>query len=281
MIVYIASYPRSGNSLTQNTLEAFFERPLTVVYGGSHKADHYAAGGAKFVKNWRAPSARPRLQRLVDLLRHRVTGDPLARWSVRYDLAVPPYTRNCRYLLPGCLDILTPTVRRRLANEESVHFIKTHEPPYEDYYAGEHVVLAVRHPALVFLSYREFVRSFHKLECTLDQVIEGDVPFGSWAAWHAPWSHASLDFSRQFLISRFEDVLRSPLDFCSRVASLTGLEFNPNRSRASFEELHARAPDHIRSGKVDGWHAEYTRAQLARIAELHGGVISRFGLSDT
>ena len=55
MIIYIASYPRSGNSLTQLTITTYFERPITALNPQSKKAEYYAAGKAEFVKNWRSP----------------------------------------------------------------------------------------------------------------------------------------------------------------------------------------------------------------------------------
>ena len=153
MIIYIASYPRSGNSLTQKTITTYFERPITALTPKSKCAEFYANGGASFIKNWRYNvqpiSGNDKIWQLLwNKLNKRIFKIyDLNKWIALYDLDVPPYSKNCRFLLPGCGNVLTPKNRKLLAADLNSHiFIKTHELPFKNYFEGEYVIQPIRHP---------------------------------------------------------------------------------------------------------------------------------------
>ncbi|NEO14139.1 MULTISPECIES: sulfotransferase domain-containing protein [unclassified Moorena] len=277
MIIYIASYPRSGNSLTQQTIQTFFERPMTVVYGGSRKPETYASGAVNFIKNWRWPKDKTISKSLWGKLHAQINKNNLENWIALYDLNVPPYTKDCRYLLPGCLSVLTPKNRQKLAAEESPFFIKTHELPYQEYFEGEYVILAVRHPGSVLWSYFNFIKDFWQDVKTLDEVIRGEVTFGSWSEWYQSWNQAIPSLNDRLLRLRFEDVLADRRRACQQIKALISLDYNPSKQELSFEELHKKDPQHIRSGKANGWEKYYTDNQLSLLWELHSATMQQFG----
>ena len=66
------------------------------------------------------------------------------------DLSVPPHTKNCRYLLPGCKNVLTPENLQLLTGDRNSQMtIKIHEPPFSEYFAGEYAIQPIRHPGAV------------------------------------------------------------------------------------------------------------------------------------
>ncbi len=129
MIIYIASYPRSGNSLTQRTIITYFERPITAINPKSTKAEFFANGGASFIKNWHynvqpTPNNHRVWQKLWNKLNDRIFKIyDINKWIALYDLNVPPYSEKCRYLLPGCKNVLTPKNRQLLAADPQLSYL--------------------------------------------------------------------------------------------------------------------------------------------------------------
>lgn len=277
MLIYVSSYPRSGNSLMQNLIGICFERPITGVETKS-KLIH-----TKYTKNWRyngqpLSSDQAELQLLAfNLSKQFFKKHNLNKWIVLYDLDVPPYTKNCRCLLPGCQSVLTPTNRQKLADDENYFFVKTHGIPYEKYFDNEYVIQIVRHPTLVFDSYLYFINGNGNQAMTLDEVITGKVPYGSWSEWHQKWEQAKSSLNGKFLRLRFEDILSDTHKACDQIKALINLDYNPAKELTSFEELHQRNPNYYRSGKTDGGKKLYSPNQMRLIQELHSVTMEQFG----
>ena len=179
MLVYLASYPRSGNSLLQRIIAGAFWR-LTAEVKVSPRKDLPLAPA----KGWEKSRPDP------------ADGDAplvgaLAGWLIRYRREAPGEPMHWGLQLAP-QKLLTPEDRRRLAAHDELFLIKTHHPPFEAYAPGERVVQVVRSPGPVLRSY------FRLLEAqaagagqdapTLDEVIAGQTPFGSWSDYHAAWS---------------------------------------------------------------------------------------------
>ena len=290
MIIYIASYPRSGNSLTQRTIITYFERPITALNHKSRKAEFFANGGAYFVKNWRynvQPNSGNKQiwQILWDKLNNRIFKIyDLNKWIALYDLDVPPYNKNCRYLLPGCKNVLTPKNRKLLAADLNSHiFIKTHELPFKNYFEGEYVIQPIRHPGAVLWSYFNLIKANYKgrydntAAITLEKVIRGRTNAGSWSNYHQIWSQAIPLLNGRFIRIPFEDLLSDPFTACDQISATIGLGYNPDNKMPSFEELHKKAPHHFRAGKATGWKENFTFDQIQLLEKLHGETMQELG----
>jgi hypothetical protein len=271
MIIYVASYPRSGNSLTQNLIQTFFERPITTDdqgsrSKGSQKAKTYASGTVPFITNWRWPNGNSNPPSRWDKLQARILNNNLDRWIALYDLNVSPYTKNCRYLLPDCLRVLTPKNRQKLAVDNSQFFIKTHQPPYQEYFQGEYVIQPIRHPGAVLWSYFNLQKVYGNTTISLEKVIRNK----SWSNYHRTWSQVIPSLKGRFIRLHFEDTLSNSLEVCNQISTMTNLEYNPDNTMPSFEKLNKKEPNHFRAGKVNDWEKNYTHDQMQLLDEFHG-----------
>ena len=283
MIIYIASYPRSGNSLTQNMIQTFFERPITTDDQGSRgkgsqKPYSYASGAFPFIVNWRWPNNNSHPPSRWDKLQARTLNNNLSRWIALYDLNVPPYNKNCRYLLPDCSKVLTPKNRQQLAGEDSHFFIKTHRPPFQEYFEGEYVLQPTRHPGAVLWSYFNLIKAnYEDSTISLEKVIRGKVGFGSWSNYHQTWNQAIPLLNGRLIRVRFEDILLEPLQVCAQISATTGLKYNSSKKMSSFAELNKENPNHFRAGQAKGWEEHYTDSQIQLLQNIHGSTMEQLG----
>ena len=285
MIIYIASYPRSGNSLTQRTIITHFERPITALNPKSRRAEFYAKGGEGLVKNWRCNARRTSNKEEIWLVLWNKLNDKifkrydLNKWIALYDLNVAPYSKNCRFLLPGCKNVLTPKNRQILAADRNSHiFIKTHQLPYKKYFEGEYVIQPIRHPGAVLWSYYNLIKAEHiDTAITLEQVIEGKVITGSWSNYHQKWSQAIPLLNGRLIRIRFEDLIVDQIKACERISEIIGLRYNQANKMPSFEELRKKDPHHFRAGKATGWEEHYTDKQIQLLRKIHGSTMQQLG----
>jgi hypothetical protein len=278
MIVYIASYPRSGNSLTQNIIQTFFERPITTddqgTRGkGSEKAKTYASGTIPFITNWRWPNDNSQQPSRWDKLQAQILRNNLSRWIALYDLNVPPYTKDCLYLLSDCSRVLTAKNRQQLAGEDCYFFIKTHRLPFKKYFEGEYVIQPIRHPGAVLWSFF----NLKKVNGDATIFLEEEIRVSSWSTYHQAWNQAIHLLNGRLIRIRFEDVLLHPLQACAQISATIGLEYNPANTMPSFEELNQKDPKHFRAGQANGWEEHYTCKQIQLLKNLHGSTMQQLG----
>ena len=168
MIVYLASYPRSGNSWVRRLLRNQFRYLNTAIHGEPGPQRENFLNGEWHLEGY---------FRLVDY-------PPVA--------ADQPFGRYARtdgdhatrlLLMPGCQRRLEDVgFRREVAAMPEVVFLKSHLPPYADYFPGESVVQPVRHPGAALWSYYHFLRDVRDRAVTLEAVIAGAEGFGCWSA---------------------------------------------------------------------------------------------------
>lgn len=285
MIIYLSSYPRSGNSLIQNLISNFFARPITG-FDLTNKLIKPNVTKNWYYNNQPLTQSHEEIELLVSKLNQRVLSRlnkyifrkyDLNQWIIKYDLAVPPYTENLLCLLPGCRNILTPQNRQKLAADSNYFFIKTHDIPFPQYFQNEYVIQITRHPSLVFDSYFHYLKKHSDENQTLNNVISGKVYCGSWSKWHQDWDETMSDFSKQFLRLRFEDILSDTLKTCEQIKALINLDYDSSKQLVSFEELNKRNPDYFRSGKTKSTGITYHQDQLDFIQKLHGATLTKLG----
>lgn len=262
MIVYLASYPRSGSALMQSLVSQGFQHPPTSLYRHNVPA---VPTKLTWATNWRVGKDIPLHLRLMRpwLLWNE--------WIALYDLNVPPYTKNNRYLTSGTRNVLKKQMRLRLSLEKTVYFIKTHEMPFKRYLKGERVVQIVRHPGPVMRSYYNLKANNPKsnIHYTADEIIEGKVRYKTWSEYHQRWHQAAEEMGDQYERVYFEEVTQNPLVFYEAVHRLTGLPYTMPENQVRFEDLKSRSKVYYAFGSNKDWEKHFTPEQVARIYALN------------
>jgi hypothetical protein len=249
VLVHLASYPRSGNTWLRNLIEFYFDRRVSSLYAEGQ--DNFAVEGNG--KN--------------DLF-------------VAYrNLFAPIKTR--KKLMNDIGEIFSSDLRGLLINLDDHFFVKTHELPYERFIPGEAVVYIVRHPAATIWSYYNYLLD-QKTEgsdsLTLDDVIWGRVPFGSWSAHVEAWLKAGATLGSRFLLISYETLGTDENKMCQQLSQLTGL---PRQgfigTFPSFEHWHQQSPKFYREGETKEWRRGLSAEQMDLISQLHGETARKLG----
>ena len=258
VLIYISSYPRSGNTWVRILIRHYFDRRSSSIYP--------------------EPTGDPNLVQDED----GSFGPAFSEYQTQY----PPITTR-RRLVNGCGPILTEELRRHLGASDEHFFLKTHELPYEKYCDGECVIHLVRHPGAVFWSYYNYLLDFEVTSpnLTKEDVIKGQVPFGSWSEYTERWLECGEVLGDRFLIYSYEQLSCGEAEFCEKVSSLTGLPIRREiGSYPPFEHWRDRfSPKLFRSGKVDEWKSHLSGSQLELVKRLHNSTVEKLGyeLDDT
>lgn len=241
MLIYLATYPRSGHAILKDTLYANWR---LITANGYDDAGVY--GAANDVRESNDP----------DLFSYRG-----AESERRHLLRSPALPR------------LTSALRERLAADTEPFFVKTHELPPEGFFPGEGAIQIVRHPAAAIVSQWRLHRATNDASPPLAHFSEGSDTSGRWDRYHDAWMNSAIPLSRV----RYEDVLDEPLSLVETIASFCGL-ISPDVPRfVSMEEAKSRNPIRNPGEGVDGWKDQITVGELIRIWNRHKGVAKTFG----
>jgi hypothetical protein len=251
VLIYLSSYPRSGNTWVRQLVRHYF--------------------------GYQAASIYPELQGAPNL---EVRADGTYDLFSEYDVPYPPGTIR-RMLMNACGPVLSEQLRQELGQSQEVFFLKTHELPFKRYFEGEYVLHIMREPGAVFWSYYNFLRnnepSFYA-NLSLNKVIKGRVPFGSWSEHAREWLAAGEQLGARFSLYTYEDLSEKPEPtFCDHVTAFTGVPYRmTKRPLPKLEHWHEQAPTLYRKEKSAEWKSHFTAAQLHRILKYHGPMIRYF-----
>lgn len=273
-LVWLASYPKSGNTWVR-LLFAAWKTPD----GRDLDLDHLAGS--------RHAAARDLFDEVLGVESSELTPEEIA--GLRPELYRELASRG-----PGPL-VLKVHDAWHLAPDGSPLF-----PPE----ITRAVVYVVRDPRAVAPSFADHFRV--GLDRALARMADPDYalgvsrdglghqlpqPLGSWSQHVESWlDHSGLPVHRV----RYEDLHRAPEETFSGLLQACGLPVEPERVaravwQAAFERVQAQearggfrerlpgAKRFFRQGKTDGWRAELTPAQVARIEADHGPVMTRLG----
>ena len=251
-MIYLSSYPRSGNTWMRHLIRHYFDRRSASLY--------------------REEKGAPNLLKNED----GSFGPAFSEYQTQY----PPITTRLR-LVNRCGPILSKQLRCHLGASDEHFFLKTHELPYERYFNGECIIHLVRHPGAVFWSYYNYIRDNEPEvapNLTIEDVTKGQVPFGSWNKHNERWLECGKALGDRFLIFSYEQLASGEAKFCEKVSSLTGLPIRRDvGSFPRFEHWHRTAPALFRRGKVEEWKSHLSESQLELIELLHGSIMDKLG----
>ena len=272
-IVWLASYPKSGNTWTRAFL---------------HKLVHVTSGEVQ-------------TQRINELNQFSMTSAAKALFDEILGYSVTDKQLDQIAAARG-------RVQQRLADPvEGLIFVKTHQAlaidrghPTINFSVTAGAIYIVRNPLDVAISYA------HHLGRSIDEAInlinsknaETSVSekqvyelYGSWSQHVLSWTRKP---HRAIYVMRYEDMLGEPQKTFGALAD--HLLFKPSDSeladaikRSSFEQLREqeekdgfrerpeKAERFFREGRAGQWKEVLTPAQVKRIVDAHGAQMARFG----
>lgn len=269
-IIWLASYPKSGNTWTRVFLHNF-------IWQKDEAQDINAMG--KLTSTDNAPEwYRPFIDK------------PQEEWTHADIAAARPQAHK---LIHDTAD--------------GFIFLKTHSalvshlgvPLITAQYTAA-AIYVVRNPLDVAISYA------HHLDASIDETIELMGEQGRWIDSHkggvyqimGSWSENVGTWTRSerpsLLVMRYEDMLAKPTQTFTRLVQWLSLPPDPVRlkralDRSSFEALKRQeeekgyverpktAQSFFREGKAGQWRKVLSPTQVARIVARHGGQMDRFG----
>ena len=219
MILWLASWPRSGNTLLRMCLEQAFGLDSYSRYNDERDLGANA--------------------RVADAVGHHA-------WSGSFDEFRASAARDARWVP-----------------------IKTHHLPDDDAPA----IYVIRDGRSACVSYLHYLEHFGSGPVTLEDVIIGATPFGSWSEHVEAWRPLERP---KTLVVRYESLCEEPQAAIEAIAELIGVAPRA-RFENQFAEMQALLPTFFRSGKDAGNVAEFPADLLPLFDLLHGEVQQGLG----
>jgi hypothetical protein len=184
-------------------------------------------------------------------------------------------------LVNDCGSLLSPELRQQLGQSQERFFLKTHDLPFREYFAGEHVIHVMREPGPLFWSYYNYLRKNEPAyaHVSLNKVIKGRVPFGSWSDHTQAWIGKRDELGERFMLYSYERLsTEEETQFCDQVARFIGVPTaRTKRPLPPLEHWHQQAPTLYRKEQQAVWKPHFSPAQLHRIRSLHGKTMQQLG----
>jgi hypothetical protein len=220
VLVWLASYPRSGNTLARQVLRQVF--------------------GLESYSQYNDPKdigERPDVAAAVG--------------HVRFESPWPEF-------IAAAHEAAEPVV------------VKTHHPPQDDAAA----IYVVRDGRAAVVSFYHLLHDLRRRDdVTIERVIDGDTPFGSWSDHLDAWQ--PFDRPRTLLV-RFEDLLAKPAEVVAAMAGLLGVA--PKGTwRNQTDRLQGMFPEFFRGGSDARNIGELSAPQAALFWGRHAGWMERLG----
>lgn len=269
-ILWIASYPKSGNTWVRAFLQNYIEDPN-----------------------------RPRdINRLHEQFVDEVK-------SYRYQAFIPDSKKTTDLSLEEVCAI-RPMVQAQMAAEApATQFVKTHNfqgeykgYPLHNWQVSSGAIYILRNPLDVAVSLKHyFDYSYDEAIAYMSEDMAGtpnepdNVPqvVSSWSQHVASWTQGG----RNLLVLRYEDLLAQPQKYFKKIESLLGVKKNTKRltkaikfssfnqlkkqeQAVGFAEKHEDAGLFFRQGQSGQWREQLTESQIKTIIENHREQMERF-----
>lgn len=242
MIVYVATWPRCGNSVLRDLFWLNWEATVTDPY---------------------MPESGLVTWKKIMAAKHGVIVDPEEPQI---------FMRGAKVgLVPGWLGWLTEERRRQLAADSVTYYLKTHEPPYERYFPGETVVQMVRHPLPACWSWHCLSRDQKKALAPEFLASQGNgTTLPGYVEFHERWLAAQVPLIR----IAYEHHFQKPEATVRTIAAYLGLDLEEPKV-TSFTTMKTMNPMRYRAGRIKGWQGTDEQAQA--VWEACAPVAGRMG----
>lgn len=216
MIVWIASYPRSGNTFFRTVLHSAFGLKTWSIY-----PEGRTGGG--------------------------IAGDVTGHHAFGPDFRL-----------------------QDAAKADGIYCVKTHGKPTDDSKA----IYLIRDGRGSIASFYHFIRNFNNKQPTMQDVITGNVMFGSWAAHVMSWRPRLRENT---LLVKFEELVADPQSQYSRIQKFLDIPVKVGAIVPGFEQLQARDANFFRSGKNNAWEKDFSEDDHNLFWALHGEIMAEYG----
>ena len=280
-IVWLASYPKSGNTWMRIFLTNYLrnaDTPADIndlefmgIASSRHLFDTYAGLESSDLTHEEIEAARPAVYRLLAQDSSASSDSPGVRFVKVHDaytllpngspLFPADVTTGAVYIIRNPLDV---------AVSRQAHFNET----------LDQAVAGMANPKARFAATRRALRT--QLRHTL----------GAWSSHVCSWLDSPTGFPVH--VVRYEDMHQHPFDTFGQVLAFVGLPLEPARLEkalrfSQFDILQHQETAHgfrerpqnmarfFRSGKISAWQEQLTADQIDQIIADHGAVMRRFG----
>lgn len=258
MIVYIASFPRSGNSLIQNVMEHAIQIP----FSSMHRSAKPIRGKYIHSENW-TPVLPPSQACMKKSIQDKML--------YHYDRKGVNPRQKTLFLAKGCEKYLSEDLRKNLAQKDDVIILKTHNLPYSTYFPGEYIIQPYRHPGPVLRSYvRQVSENRKTFPSSLLRwaVLLGLTRVGSYLRYHRSWARIHSLHTIPFLILDYENMAANMQKTAQKIAGFLGLESDPEATFICIEDKKRQNPRQYSFGSNAGWESAFSRYQLHFIQRI-------------
>jgi len=283
MILYVASYPRSGNTWCRNILTQNFGLVTTSIYSGAREVIYYPLDEhiTTTWANWEADN-QPYIASLAVLSDTALVAE-LDQNSTFYNIWVKPvdaakdaayHQKTCIH--KGCQHLLKhPVFRRYLSLKDELYIIKTHGLPEDRYFEGEKVIQLVRNPGPVFRSYQKYLAAHNKTISIMD-LIFGRIKFGDWSRYHQAWFKAGETLADRYRLIQYEDMMADITAVLRRMEAFVESPIQQTEIQP-FETYQKKDAEFYTFGNSQNWQAAFTRPELALLRLRHGKLMRKLG----
>lgn len=275
MIVYIASYPRSGNLWVRSLISNQFKKLTTQIHGKMRSGDTLATWFRSESNLYNATISTDGAAKEMPVDGPQALKGRMALYDFEGGVNF-----SHRTLIPGFVDIFRKEeVRKYLAEDKEIYFVKTHFHLPVTTFPGERVLQIIRHPGATLWSYFKFFQERQaRNDVTLSSVIMGKHDFGDWSEYYAHFKEIEPQLSGRLLFVRYEDLAKSESEVCERMAQFFNLPI-VDRVFQPFEYYKQKRPQVARSGTVSGWEQNFSHADWDLLIERHGKMMETMGYS--
>lgn len=201
MIIWLVSYPRSGNSFTRILMEKVFQLEDTYTIHYNDMTD----------------------RALVDVFGRK-------------------YLENDKYI--------------ELARKsEKKYFVKTHDLPDEKVDPNDRFIYIIRDGRNSTVSYQHFMNDFTSQDKSVEDIVLGNVLYGSWHKHVSEWEKC-FNITNS-LILKFENIVSNPIESAETISQFVSMAIY-KATIPTFNELHKRKPKFFRKGKSNSWEESYS-----------------------
>jgi hypothetical protein len=164
---------------------------------------------------------------------------------------------------------------KKASDTSDVYFVKTHDQPRDDQ-KSIYIIRDGRSAIVSYFHYRMDNDIDPSPKPSLEDVVAGNVMFGSWSDHFKAWAPNRRPNT---LLLRFDEVVRDPSNAIKKIAAFTGLSALKSNTW-SFTALQRVDSKFFRSGNDTKNIAELQGKALDRFWVLHGELMVELGYVD-